>query len=145
MLAFRISRTPIFVRFSLRFPHPLKFYLKFEFSLQVFVHLDFLSVSEVSEYPDVVLVDSQRDPDVWFGSAEVEMRVAKKFNYQSLFRKTEILLDVGFVVQPISEGLDTAAQILVYLRRKTDRELFCRDSKSKIVVKLRLDVLPEVE
>ena len=36
----------------------------------------------MGEHPEIVLVDSQRDPDVRFGSSEVEMHVASKFDFQ---------------------------------------------------------------
>ena len=120
----------------LEVPHPLRLDPKFEFSLQVLVRLDFLSVSEMGEYPEVV-VDSHRDPDVRCGS-EVEMHVANIFDLQPWRSKTEILIDVGFVLQPISVNLDTVARILVDFRRETDRERFCRDSKLNKAVNLRL-------
>ena len=109
------------------------------------MRLYYLSVSEVGEYPEVVLVNSQRNPDVRFCSSEVEMRVENKFDHQTWRRKTKVLIDVGFVLQPIFEGLDTVVRILVDLHWQTDRELFCRNSELNQVENLRFASEPEGE
>ena len=95
VLALQISRTHKFVDFSCGCL-PLKFNSKFKFSLQVWVHRDFQSVSKVNLYPEVVLVDSQRDSDVRFGSLEVEMHVENKFDLEHWLRKTKVLIEVEF-------------------------------------------------
>ena len=62
--------------------HPLRFDLKFKISLQVCGYLDFLTVSEMDEYPEVVLIEYLRGLDVRFDSSEVEMRLANIFDLQ---------------------------------------------------------------
>ena len=116
----------------------LRFDPKYEFSLQVCVYFDYLSVSEVDEYPEVVLVEYLRGLDVRFDFSKVEMRVANIFDPQPWRRKTEVQIDVEIVHQPISVGLDTVARILVDLCRQTYRELFCRDCELNEVENLRL-------
>ena len=75
----------------------------------------------MAEYSEVCLVKCLRGLDVRYGFVEVEMHNANIFDLQPIRRKTEVLIDVELVHQPISEGLDTVERILVDLRRKIDR------------------------
>ena len=52
-------------------------------NLQVCVYLDYLSVSEVDEYPEVVLVEYLRGLNVRYGFVEVEMHEANIFDLQT--------------------------------------------------------------
>ena len=73
------------------------------------------------------------------------MYAANIFDLQPWRRKKKVLIDVELVHQPISEDLDTVERILVDIRRKIHRELFCRDSEPNEVENLRPVSEPEGE
>ena len=67
---------------------------------------------------------SSIDPDVRSGLAAVNKRDDNRFDHQPSHRKIEILIDVEYVHQPISECLDTVERLHFHLRLKTDCKLF---------------------
>ena len=114
----------------------LRFTTKCE--LQVWLRLDSLSDSKMDEYSKVVFAYCLWDPDVWYGFVAIEKRDENRLDFITWLCKLEILSDVGFVYQPISEGRHTVVQIIFDICQITVGILFYCNSELNKDLNFRL-------
>ena len=106
----------------------------------------FNSLSDFEGHANTVaaLADCPKNPDVRYGFVAIEKREKNRLDLKPELYKIVDLLDVEFVLQPISEDRGTAKRIRHDLCRKTGRDRFYHDCKLNKVENMLLDAKSEI-